>query len=637
MIFTMSYINTKRFLSYTTSIEHYTCLHQYILFYYHYNLMHRKLTSNSEPSTFKKAAKLTINTNNTKYKVVRDAAKSLRFNITKQDEWDLCWIDTNMTTDRLHKMKPYQKINHFPGMSAVARKNFLGKNLLKMKKIFPAQYSFFPPTWLLPSDWVDFKAQFTDKKTKTFIVKPEASCQGQGIFLTRTLADLKPGDHYVVQRYVHKPYLIDGLKFDLRIYALILGCDPMRIYIYNEGLARFATEPYVGPQNGNLNNMYMHLTNYAINKNSNNFIFNDNEERTDIGHKRSLASIWKSIDQNGGYSKSVINEIEKIIVKTMCSVQPSLQNTYRSCQCDGDSGTRCFEILGFDILLDYKLKPWVLEVNHTPSFCVDTPFDYKVKFDLISNAIRLLNFNLERRISYKRQQQQPTNLSRIAEKQSLKTMKPQWKEEGFEVNEKENIGNFKIAYPNPFEEYDKFVASAKETFDEFYGGHKKVSQELPLTKINKISVNKRSTITRYNCLPLKTNGLDKHENEDVPYESPKIIMKCEDPFEEHKQISKTADNRLSAKLRRSKLSSIVLEYKSVIVPKRSSALISLLKSTSKRESQSTAKEKSIRKDSYNSLGIFLCPKLLEFFPQIGLTPMKYNSSHTRGKTRQYNE
>ena len=46
----------------------------------------------------------------------------------------------------------------------------------------------------------------------------------------------------MVQRYKHKPYLIDGLKFDLRIYVLVAGIDPLRIFVYEEGLARFATE-----------------------------------------------------------------------------------------------------------------------------------------------------------------------------------------------------------------------------------------------------------------------------------------------------------------------------------------------------------------------------------------------------------
>ena len=91
----------------------------------------------------------------------------------------------------------------------------------------------------------------------------------------------------VVQRYMSRPFLIDGLKFDLRIYVMIAGTDPLRIYVYNEGLARFCTEPYQTPKSDNLDNKYMHLTNYAINKLSPNFIFN--EEATCIfSHKQRM-------------------------------------------------------------------------------------------------------------------------------------------------------------------------------------------------------------------------------------------------------------------------------------------------------------------------------------------------------------
>jgi tubulin polyglutamylase TTLL6/13 len=53
-----------------------------------------------------------------------------------------------------------------------------------------------------------------------------------------------------------------------------------------------------------------------------------------------------------------------------------------------------FEILGFDVMLDYKLRPWLLEINHSPSFTTDTPLDYKIKKSLIMDVIQLLNLSL---------------------------------------------------------------------------------------------------------------------------------------------------------------------------------------------------------------------------------------------------
>ena len=55
----------------------------------------------------------------------------------------------------------------------------------------------------------------------------------------------------------------------------------------------------------------------------------------------------------------------------------------------------CFEILGFDILIDSSLKPYLLEVNHTPSFTTDTPLDSYIKKNLIRDAINLMNINVK--------------------------------------------------------------------------------------------------------------------------------------------------------------------------------------------------------------------------------------------------
>ena len=56
----------------------------------------------------------------------------------------------------------------------------------------------------------------------------------------------------ICQQYVAKPFLIDGFKFDLRIYALVTSCDPLRIFIFNDGLGRFTTVQYTEPTTSNL-------------------------------------------------------------------------------------------------------------------------------------------------------------------------------------------------------------------------------------------------------------------------------------------------------------------------------------------------------------------------------------------------
>lgn len=83
----------------------------------------------------------------------------------------------------------------------------------------------------------------------TFIVKPDGGSQGDGIYLIRDPSELKapagpPARQGVVQEYIHRPLLIDKLKFDIRLYVLMKSLEPLEIYIAKEGLTRFCTEPY---------------------------------------------------------------------------------------------------------------------------------------------------------------------------------------------------------------------------------------------------------------------------------------------------------------------------------------------------------------------------------------------------------
>ena len=78
-------------------------------------------------------------------------------------------------------------------------------------------------------------------KWKTFVIFKPASARGQGIRLVNKLESIQKRKPAVAQKYISNPYLINGHKFDLRIYVYIPSYDPLRIYIFNDGLARFAT------------------------------------------------------------------------------------------------------------------------------------------------------------------------------------------------------------------------------------------------------------------------------------------------------------------------------------------------------------------------------------------------------------
>ncbi len=65
------------------------------------------------------------------------------------------WSDAGIGPEKLQRLKGFQRMNHFPGMYALARKNNLAKHLSKFRKHYPSEYSFFPETWLLPSELND--------------------------------------------------------------------------------------------------------------------------------------------------------------------------------------------------------------------------------------------------------------------------------------------------------------------------------------------------------------------------------------------------------------------------------------------------------------------------------------------------
>ena len=169
-----------------------------------------------------------------------------------------------------------QKINHFVNACELTRKDRLCFNVGKMQMKFGKNhFDFLPETFILPDEFSEFYKNFnsveTDSKDKNiWIVKPSSSSQGKGIFMIDDISEVPLNEALVISKYIGNPLLINGLKFDLRLYVLVTSFDPLKIYIYNEGLVRFASEPY--DISNTKENVYAHLTNYSINKKSEHFI-----------------------------------------------------------------------------------------------------------------------------------------------------------------------------------------------------------------------------------------------------------------------------------------------------------------------------------------------------------------------------
>ncbi|XRA96659.1 tubulin polyglutamylase [Pycnococcus provasolii] len=359
--------------------------------------------------------------------------------------WDLFWSDLSVSPNRVMRLKPYQRINHFPGMMEICRKASLARHVRRMKEALPRYFDFTPETLIVTSARSTELEQVVGVMRKraavadangepapVFIVKPDAGAMGRGIFLASSERDLdgRLCRGCVVQEYIPRPLLINQRKFDLRLYVLVTRVDPLRVYLFCEGLARFATEPYNSPSRGNLGNQTMHLTNYSVNKHSQGY------QKGSQGNKRLLSSVMDTLRAQQADTGELWRRIQKLVVKTVLPIQPTLAHNYvsvakrphsaRSAAAAAPAASkewnhqgnvqpeqeasRCMEMLGLDVLVDESLKPWLIEVNHSPSFGCDEDVDVRVKMATLTAAVKSLQINGKARCNYERDERKAQDL-----------------------------------------------------------------------------------------------------------------------------------------------------------------------------------------------------------------------------------
>lgn len=298
--------------------------------------------------------------------------------------WNLMWTWSKPSLD-FSKLLVWQVVNHFPETKNFSRKDMLKKNIEKIMKVSTKAHSLWniiPITYVLPKEYVNFvdhygKLEETEPDKNVWIMKPVGKSRGRGISVINDVNQVSYGEIMVIQRYISNPLLLEGYKFDLRLYILITKFAPLEAFLYKEGFARMSTVPFsMNPDK--LQNKYIHLTNFSIQKY--NTRKDDSLDAILGGSKICLKTLQERLSKMGINWDKIWTQIVELIIKSLIAVQ----NEIPSYPC-------CFDLVGYDVMIDQNLQTWLVEINSSPSLARENYLDDLIKQQLIDDTLELVN------------------------------------------------------------------------------------------------------------------------------------------------------------------------------------------------------------------------------------------------------
>ena len=360
-------------------------------------------------------------------------------------------------------------------------------------KGLPEKFQTFTfPCWVMPGKYSDLvsyaNAKTTDDTMPSFIVKPRSLGAGMGIYVVDNMDDLRAlkGTQHVVQTYLGDPHLINERKWDMRTYVLCTSVSPLRAYVYNRGLVRFATSKY-DPDAKAGGDKTQFLTNTSVNKHA------EGAKLKDITWSFKKLKKYFETEEDQDFAQ-VMLRVQRAIGLTLLSSESTFRKHLDKAQF---KCTSCYQLLGVDVIFDSALNPRVIEVNGEPSMRLTsigkTHYDYTKK----SMARALVGIVYQKKsganILYKR-------LSKAAEGDGKKVNVP--KEHApyllNTVRERLSLGGFLPVYPNKNldGEYDEFLSELHEK--------EKTSGKGPHADGSRLSLHRlisKSTITKKVTFP----------------------------------------------------------------------------------------------------------------------------------------
>ncbi len=214
-----------------------------------------------------------------------------------------------------------------------------------------------------------------------WLLKPSNLNRGRNIILCENLNKIekeiniikknKQFQYLLLQKYIENVLLYNKRKFDIRIWVLIIFINnKIECFYFKEGHLKSSTENY----NLNDNNIYIHLTNYSIQKYSNNF------SKFEIGNEISFKEFQNILGEKINFKTKILPNIIKIIKISIYSVINKFKLINRN---------YCFEIFGYDFILDTNYVPYLLEINTNPGLEISSPLISKLIPRMIDDCFRL--------------------------------------------------------------------------------------------------------------------------------------------------------------------------------------------------------------------------------------------------------
>jgi len=179
----------------------------------------------------------------------------------------------------------------------------------------------------------------------------------------------------VVQKYIENPLLIDGRKFDIRAYMIVVCMKPYLV-LYQPGYVRMSLNPYTTENFAK--DKITHLTNNSVQKNHPDY--KNLKEKSIISIDSLVENIitMGKIQSKEEYSVKVDKKIQEIMTLIFTVIKDKLDRKFG-----------CFELFGFDFLLDDNLNPYLIEINTNPALYTDTQVQKDLLPKLVEDIVKM--------------------------------------------------------------------------------------------------------------------------------------------------------------------------------------------------------------------------------------------------------